>query len=107
MGAAMRLLLDSSGMNRLHPTTQDRDKKRFYYCAKSPLLAIVRVDGTDLFGAIGVVDAQIGWDNGTPGFAREANEGKRHTKITVRRVLPGIAYQDTLSNVLRKAPMEN
>jgi len=53
-----------------------------------------------------VVDAQVGWDGGTPGFVREANEGRRHTKITIRRRIVGGQYDATLSAVLADAPRE-
>lgn len=99
----MKILVDAAAVRRLRPTTQDGG--RWYYCAQPPTLAIVRVDGSDLHSCIGrVVDAQVGWDNGTPGFVREVNEGRRHTKVTIRRVLVGANHDATLSAVLAKAP---
>ena len=101
----MRILVDAAAVRRLRPTTQDNG--RWYYCATAPALAIVRVDGSDLAGqARQVVDAQVGWDGGTPGFVREANEGRRHTKITIRRRIVGGQYDATLSAVLADAPRE-
>ena len=99
----MRILVDAAAVRRLRPTTQDNG--RWYYCATAPALAIVRVDGSDLASLAGqVVDAQVGWDGGTPGFVREANEGRRHTKVTVRRRIAGRQYDATLSAVLADAP---
>jgi len=99
----MRILVDLSATRRLRLTTQDNG--RWYYCAAAPALAIVRVDGSDLASLAGyVVDAQVGWDGGTPGFVREANEGRRHTKITIRRRIVGGQYDATLSGVLAEAP---
>ena len=99
----MRILVDAAAVRRLRPTTQDNG--RWYYCATAPALAIVRVDGSDLASLAGqVVDAQVGWGGGTPGFVREANEGRRHTKITIRRRLGGRQYDATLSAVLADAP---
>ena len=101
----MRMLVDVAACARLHFTTQDNG--RWYYCTTAPALAIVRVDGSDLASAGGyVVDAQVGWDGGTPGFVREANEGRRHTKITIRRRIVGGQYDATLSAVLADAPRE-
>lgn len=99
----MRMLVDVAACARLRFTT--RDNGRWYYCATAPALAIVRVDGSDLASLAGqVVDAQVGWDGGTPGFVWEANEGRRHTKVTVRRRIAGRQYDATLSAVLADAP---
>lgn len=102
----MKLLIDPRAAGMFTPTTQDGG--RHYYVAQSPFLAILRCDDTDLTFARGrVVDAQVGWDEGTPGFVREANRGCRHTKITIRRVLSvGQTYTKTLSQVLSAAPRE-
>ena len=97
------MLVDVAACARLRFTT--RDNGRWYYCATAPALAIVRVDGSDLASLAGqVVDAQVGWDGGTPGFVWEANEGRRHTKVTVRRRIAGRQYDATLSAVLADAP---
>jgi len=103
----MNVLIDRSGAARVRWTAK-ANGNRWYYCAAPPRLAIVRVDGMDLSSAIGrVADVQIGWDNGTAGFVHDANIGRRHTKITIRRVLPvGTAYQDTLMSLLNGAPKE-
>ena len=99
----MRILVDLSAVRRLRPTTQAGD--RWYYCAAAPTRAIVRVDGSDLVSLVGyVVDAQVGWDGGTAGFVREANEGRQHTKATIRRRIDGRQYDATLSAVLAEAP---
>jgi hypothetical protein len=101
----MRILIDVSAVRRLRLTTQDN--RRWYYCATPPTRAIVRVDGSDLASLAGcVVDAQVGWDGGTPGFVREANEGWRHTKVTIRRRLGAAPHDATLSAVLADAPHE-
>ncbi len=101
----MRIFIDSAAVRRLRSTTQNCG--RWYYCATAPALAIVRVDGSDLVGLAGsVVDAQVGWDGGTPGFVREANEGRQHTKVTIRRWVDGRQCDVTLSAVLAQAPCE-
>ena len=101
----MRLLIDRNAAARCRATTQANG--RWYYCSAPSTLAIVRVDGSDLASLAGqVVDAQVGWDGGTPGFVREANEGRRHTKITIRRRIVGGQYDATLSAVLADAPRE-
>lgn len=102
----MRLFIDPAGANLFTPTTQDGG--RHYYVAVAPFLAILRIDDGDLTFARGrVVDAQVGWDEGTPGFVREGNEGRRHTKITIRRVLgAGETAARDLLNVLANAPRE-
>ena len=99
----MRILVDAAAVRRLRLTTQNNG--RWYYCSAPSTLAIVRVDGSDLASLAGqVVDAQIGWDGGTPGFVWEANEARRHTKVTVRRRIAGRQYDATLSAVLADAP---
>lgn len=102
----MKLLIDPRAANLFTPTTQDGG--RHYYVAVPPFLAILRFDDMDLVSARGrVVDAQIGWDQGTPGFVRERNAGRRHTKVTVRRVLGvGETAARDLLNVLANAPRE-
>ena len=101
----MKIFVDVAVVRRLRSTTQDNG--RWYYCASSPTLAIVRVDGGDLHSLTGyVVDAQVGWDDGTPGFVREANVGRRHTKVTIRRRIDGRQCDATLSAVLAQAPCE-
>ena len=102
----MRLFIDPRAAGMFTPTTQDGG--RHYYVAVKPFLAILRCDDSDLTFARGrVVDAQVGWDEGTPGFVREANVGRRHTKVTIRWVLGTneTAARDLL-NVLANAPRE-
>jgi hypothetical protein len=50
-----------------------------------------------------VVDVRVGWDEGTQGFVQEENVGKRHTKLTIYRVL-GLHEEKWLGKVLRDAP---
>lgn len=101
----MRIYVDGAAVIRLRSTTQNCG--RWYYCAAAPALAIVRVDGCDLVGLAGcVVDAQVGWDGGTQGFVREANEGREHTKVTIRRAVDGRQCDAALSAVLARAPCE-
>lgn len=101
----MLLYIDRAGMTLLRPTTQIDG--RWYYSAKPPTMAILRADGYDLPSYAGlIVDAQVGWDEGTPGFVREANEGRRHTKITIRRAAPrqsALQIVDSIPPLTRKA----
>lgn len=102
----MLIFIDTRAADLFRPTTQDGGRR--YYAAVPPWLAIIRCDDMDLDAARGrVVDAQVGWDQGTPGFVREANEGEQHTKITIRRVTSATeGYTKTLLQVLGKAPKE-
>lgn len=103
----MKLLIDPAGANLFTPTIQDGGRR--YYVAAAPFLAILRFDDMNLDAARGrVVDAHINWDRGTPGLAREENEGRWHTRVTIRRVLgPADTAIKALSHVLRDAPRED
>lgn len=102
----MILYIDKESAKKLSYMTQSGG--RFYYCAKSPDMAIVRVDVGDIFAVTDlIVDAQIGWDNGAPGFVRDRNQGLLHTKITIRRLLGNAGYSRTLGDVLKNSPKES
>ena len=102
----MLIYIDPKAADLFRPTTQDGG--RHYYAAAPPFLAIIRCDDADLDFARGrVVDANVGWGRGTPGFVREKNEGRPHTKVTIRKVCSYIyEYTKTLSQVLDQAPRE-
>ena len=81
---------------------------RYYYAAHPPTLAIVVAWGQPLEAYRGqVVDVSLGWDQGWPRFVLPGNEGRRHTKVTIRKSLPGLGPEDaerTLVEILMSAP---
>jgi len=79
---------------------------RRYYAAHPPhLLIIVCRRGLRLDELSGcMVDAAIGWDEGRRGYVFPENEGRRHTKITVHRVLERPQDLKRLSQVAATAP---
>ena len=80
---------------------------RRYYAAHPPyLLIVVCRNGLSLDALSGcIVDASIGWDAGRPGYVLPENEGRRHTKITVYRVLERPQDLKRLSEVMAAAPL--
>lgn len=100
----MNVYVDSDAVQSL--VFQMATFNRMYYRTRSPVRAIVRVDCGDIETLSGcVVDASIGWDAGTPGFVLPMFENMRHTKVTLRRVLPpSTAYDHWLSGILQDAP---
>ena len=80
---------------------------RYYYAAHPPLLAVVVTWDQPLEAYRGqVVDALVGWEQGWPRYVHRGNEGKQHTKVTIRSALevrPEEA-EATLSEILWRAP---
>ena len=81
---------------------------RRYYAADAPDLMIVVTHGVELAACIGrVVDAALGWHEGFFGFVRPGNEDKRHSKMTVYRVVEKFkGTPKTLAQILQAAPKE-
>lgn len=107
MGKVAKVYIDAPGAQALvFQSATFNERLRMYYRTQPPTRAIVRVDCGDIETVTGcVVDASIGWDAGTPGFVLPGFEGLRHTKITIRRVLPpSTAYDHWLSGILQDAP---
>ena len=80
---------------------------RYYYAAHPPLLAVVVTWDLPLEAYRGqVVDASVGWDEGWPRYVHRGNEGKQHTKVTIRGALEARPEEAdaTLSEILWRAP---
>ncbi len=81
---------------------------RYYYAAHPPLLAVVVSWDQPLEAYRGqVVDALVGWDQGWSRYVHRGNEGKKHTKLTIRKALPGIGPEDaerTFMELLMSSP---
>lgn len=105
----MRILLDREGLSRLSlVSAANYADQRHYYVASDELAIAVARNGIKLGVEIAnqVADCAIGWDGGTRGFVFEQNEGKRHNKIAIFRLLGRTNYAMTLSQFLRDAPKE-
>jgi len=102
----MRLLIDRAGVARFTQISATRHvDDRHYYIARDALAMVVCRNGLKLGQHLvgQVIDARIGWDNGTRGFVLECDEGKRHSKATLYRGVNGKADL-TLSEFLARAP---
>jgi len=77
-----------------------------YYAENGDRCALLVLrNGLDLAAITGLtVDSSIGWEQGVSHFSRLDNVGKRHTKITVYRIIYDQDKAKTLSAVLAKAP---
>ena len=102
----MRLRIDHLGVARfkLISATRYPDERR-YYVARDALAIVVCRSGLKLRPEMvgQVVDVRMDWDNGTPGFVLEHNQGKRHSKATLYRIVQGNANL-SLSDFLSRAP---
>lgn len=92
----MLVLIDDVRGWQLVALARYEDDRRYYIYNGNGVLAIAVCRnglqlGVHLLGK--VVDAKIGWDGGTPGFVREGDIGRRHSKITMYRVVD--AMHDT------------
>ena len=79
---------------------------RKYYAENGDRRALLVLrNGLDLAAITGlIVDSSIGWEQGVSRFSRLENVGKRHTKITVYRIVYDQVRAKTLSTVLAQAP---
>ena len=102
-GWVVRILIDTPGGSATFISgTEYADRRRYYDCAGALIVCRNRLEFGDLHGH--VVDAAIGWDVAQPGFVvREADIGKKRTKITVYRALRGKRYDKKLTEVLKDA----
>jgi len=79
---------------------------RKYYVHKERLFLLVLRNKLTLARVCNkTVDANIGWDKGTPGFVENANIGKRHSKMTVYYTGKTRAERK-LSDILKQSPRE-
>lgn len=105
----MKLKLDSAGLSKFGILTGGNGRSYFVTRAGTlPMAILVSAAGGLVELRERVVDANVGWDAGTQGFVLEQDIGRRHTKITVYRMLGfGEKADLTLSQVLAKAPMRD
>jgi hypothetical protein len=107
------LLIDPAAVARFERINQQivNDEPRRYYCTRLAderrALAVCRHDLRleDLAGL--VVDAGLGWEDGTAGFVQPGDELLLHTKVTIYAILHehrGLARR-SLSHVLDDAPL--
>ena len=81
------------------------DDKRTYYIHKDLLFLLVLRNNLTIRPVAGhTVDANVGWDAGTPGYVDNTNIGKRHSKITVYRLCREDPAETQLSVILADAP---
>lgn len=104
--------IDPKAANEFILLSATRDRKYYLASRSSGKLALlVCQNGLDLDTLHGrIVDASIGWDNGTRGFCQDEHVGRRQTKISLRHeVSDDIGGQRTvsLSRLLRDAPPAN
>lgn len=104
----MRLLIDHDAATRFDFIRPEivRGEVRSYYVTRrdDAVLALLVIRGGRLLADVDgrVVDATLGWDEGYPGYVHITS--RQHSKITVLAVLAGDDFEDTLSNVLSRAP---
>lgn len=82
-----------------------RDERKYYVHKERLFLLVLRNRLTLARVCNRTLDANIGWDEGTPGFVENANIGKRHSKMTVYRVANSQAERK-LSDILEQSPRE-
>lgn len=105
----MRLLIDNEAAKRfdfIRPEIVRGEVRSYYVTSRDDavLALLVILNGRCLLADVAgrVVDASLGWDDGYPGYVHITS--RRHSKIAVRAVLVGDDHEDTLSNVLARAP---
>lgn len=106
----MLLKIDPKGaarfdlINEWHGNGGNEHRKYYAENGDRRALLVLR-NGLDLAAISGLtVDSSIGWEQGLSRFSRLDNVGKRHTKITVYRIVYDQDKAKTLSAVLIKAP---
>ena len=106
----MILFIDRAAISRVAFRTENREygDVRRYYVALAPARAILVCRGgleiSDLTNCH--VDAGLGHEDAWRDFARDGNEGKRHSKITIYRKVSARRGVDSLSVVLDNAPCD-
>ena len=107
----MLIKIDPKGAARFSLINEWRgnggNEHRKYYAENGDRRALLVLrNGLDLAEITGLtVDSSIGWEQGRPRFSRMENVGKRHTKITVYRIVYGKHDRaKILSGILVRAP---
>jgi hypothetical protein len=84
---------------------------RYYYTALAPwrIVLVLRGDPLESLAWLGgtIVDALVGWDNGSPGFVLPENERRKHTKITLLGKAPSAIFPEDvrmLSEIIFRSP---
>jgi len=77
-----------------------KDKRTYYVHRQSLFLLVLRSNLTLDQVVNKTVDANLGWDEGTPGYVDNENIGKKHSKMTVYSVSESEA-EEKLSNILK------
>lgn len=105
----MRILLDRAGLQQLVLVgAQQYQDLRHYYVVRNRLAIVVARNGISLSAEMvnRVVDATMGWDDGWAGFVREQNVGKRHSKLTIYRLVDQGPYDQTLSQFIQDSCLD-
>ena len=84
---------------------------RYYYTALAPWRIVLVLRSAPLeslaWPAGAIIDALVGWDNGSPGFVLPENERRKHTKITLLGKQPTAIFPEevkTLSEIIFRSP---
>ncbi len=105
----MLIYLDRDGLGQFEYFAEERsvDVCRVY-CALAPYrVVLICRNGLNLYDLVEqTVDAQVGLEYSWRGYVRPGNEGERHTKIVVYRVMRRSARW-TLSDVLAQSPRDD
>lgn len=81
-----------------------RDRRRYYVHNERLFLVVLR-SNLSLDQVIDkTVDANMGWDEGTPGFVDNKDIGKKHSKMTVYRISDSRA-ESKLTTILKECPV--
>lgn len=81
-----------------------KDKRRYYVHREKLFLLVLRNNLTVEQVFRKTVDANMGWDKGTPGFVDNENIGKKHSKMTVYRISDS-KPESKLTTILKKCPV--
>lgn len=100
----MLMLLDEPGLRLLSELTGSNGAR--YYLAEGYLAQVVAENGVKLgLGMSGQIgDVVLGEFTGTVGMVLDKNIGKKHWRVTVRRIVRSNCYDWKLSEHLRRAP---
>jgi len=104
----MRLFCDDTAIRSLRQTGMTYyEDRRSYYISKPELqFFLVLRNGLDPLKILNrVVDANVGWEIGVTGFVYPDHVGRLCSKVTVYRLLTGMHYDYTLSQIMGKAPV--
>lgn len=79
-------------------------QRRWYYAAEPPWRIVLVLRGQPITASFwvpsGIVHGLVGWEEGTPEFVLPANQGRRHTKLTLLAEPPGVIYIDQVESLV-------